>query len=122
VVSGRLWRLAMEEFNRLGIQFVSLRENVDTTSAQGRLVFQIFSAISEFERELVRSRVRSGLALARARGRHIGRPRLVLDLTAIHARRREGASWRQLSTELGIPACTILRAARRCETPADGRC
>ena len=106
---------ALEEFRSLGIDFVSLHEGVDTSTPNGRLVFGIFASIAEFERELIRDRVRSGLALARTRGRHIGRPRLALDLAAIQARRREGASWRQLSTELGIPACTILRAAQRCE-------
>jgi DNA invertase Pin-like site-specific DNA recombinase len=55
---------ALEEFRAMGIEFVSLHEGVDTSTPNGRLVFGIFASIAEFERELIRSRVRSGLASA----------------------------------------------------------
>jgi DNA invertase Pin-like site-specific DNA recombinase len=57
-----------------GIGFRSLTENVDTTSPGGRLVFHLFGALAEFERDLIRERTQAGLAAARARGRHGGRP------------------------------------------------
>ena len=60
---------ALDEFRALGIDFVSLHEGVDASTPNGRLVFGIFTSIAEFERELIRDRVRSGLALARSRGR-----------------------------------------------------
>ncbi len=56
---------ALDEFRALGIDFVSLHEGVDTSTPNGRLVFGIFASIAEFERELIRDRVRSGLAAAR---------------------------------------------------------
>src|ERR1700680_3887088 len=59
---------ALEEFRVLGIDFVSLHEGVDTATPNGRLVFGIFASIAEFERELIRDRVRSGLRAVRARG------------------------------------------------------
>src|SRR5580700_5172551 len=62
---------ALCEFNELGIQFISLHEGVDTSTANGRLVFGIFASIAEFERELIRERVRSGIAVARARGKRL---------------------------------------------------
>ena len=66
---------ALEEFRALGIDFVSLHEGVDTSTPNGRLVFGIFASIAEFERELIRDRVRSGLAAAKAKGKRLGRPK-----------------------------------------------
>ena len=67
---------ALCEFNELGIQFISLHEGVDTSTANGRLVF---GSIAEFEPELIRERVRSSIAVARAQGKRIGRPRRSVD-------------------------------------------
>jgi DNA invertase Pin-like site-specific DNA recombinase len=67
---------ALEEFRSLGIDFISLHEGVDTSTPNGRLVFGIFASIAEFERELIRSRVRSGLASAKAKSIRLGRPPL----------------------------------------------
>lgn len=64
---------ALSEFNSLGIDFISLHEGVDTTTPNGRLVFGIFASISEFERELIGQRIRSGLEAALARGQRLGR-------------------------------------------------
>lgn len=59
------------------IGFQSLQENIDTTTTGGKLVFHIFSALAEFERDLIRDRTNAGLAAARARGRKGGRPPLL---------------------------------------------
>lgn len=67
---------ALSEFNSLGIHFISLYEGVDTTTPNGRLIFGIFASIAEFERELISQRIRSGLELARAQGKTLGRPRV----------------------------------------------
>lgn len=64
----------VEELARRGIGFRCLTQDIDTTTAGGRLVFTIFSAIAEFEREIIRERTRAGLDAARARGRRGGRP------------------------------------------------
>jgi DNA invertase Pin-like site-specific DNA recombinase len=68
---------ALCECDALGIQFISLHEGVDTSTANGRLVFGIFASIAEFERELIRERVRSGLRNAQAKGKRLGRPVIV---------------------------------------------
>src|SRR5258708_12649546 len=65
---------ALEEFRALGIDFISLHEGVDTSTPNGRLVFGIFATIAEFERELIRARVRSGLPAATATGKPHRRP------------------------------------------------
>lgn len=64
----------VEELARRGVGFRCLTQDIDTTTAGGRLVFTIFSAIAEFEREIIRERTRAGLDAARARGRRGGRP------------------------------------------------
>ena len=62
-------------FQEKQIQFVSLQDHLDTTTAQGRLMFNLFASLAEFERDLTRERTNAGLAAARARGRQGGRPR-----------------------------------------------
>jgi DNA invertase Pin-like site-specific DNA recombinase len=105
---------ALEVFNSLGIDFLSLHEGVDTSSANGRLFFNIFASIAEFERELARDRVRSGLAAARAKGKRLGRPRAIADVDEIASLRASGASWRAISRQTGISARTIRRLASGC--------
>jgi DNA invertase Pin-like site-specific DNA recombinase len=101
---------ALEEFRALGIDFVSLHEGVDTSTPNGRLVFGIFASIAEFERELIRGRVISGLAAAQARGVRLGRPKRTVDAARIVALRSAGASWREISETLGIGVGTACRA------------
>jgi DNA invertase Pin-like site-specific DNA recombinase len=67
---------ALEEFRTLGIDFVSYRENADTTTAQGKLIFGIMARLAKFERGLIAERVKAGMARAKAQGKHVGRPRI----------------------------------------------
>ena len=101
---------ALEEFRSLGIEFVSLHEGVDTSTPNGRLVFGIFASIAEFERELIRDRVRSGLKNARAKGKRLGRPEKSVDIAQISALRASGASWRAISERLNVSTRTARRA------------
>ncbi len=103
---------ALEEFRALGIDFVSLHEGVDTSTPNGRLVFGIFASIAEFERELIRDRVRSGLAAAKAKGKRLGRPRIAVDAARVARLRAEGASWAAIGKSLGIGEGTVRRAAQ----------
>lgn len=108
---------ALCEFDALGIQFVSLHEGVDTSTPSGRLVFGIFASIAEFERELIRERVRSGLAVARAQGKHIGRPRVVVDVGRVRELRAQGRSWAQIADELHLGLGTVHRAGQKPTRP-----
>lgn len=65
------------QLNERGVGFRSLQEAIDTTTSGGKLVFQIFGALAEFERNLIRERTQAGLEAARARGRKGGRPRIL---------------------------------------------
>lgn len=86
--------------------------SIDTTTANGRLIFAIFAGLAEFERELIIERTKAGLAAARARGRHGGRPfkmtpaKLRLARSAMGQPERKG---RDLCTELGITQQTLYR-------------
>jgi DNA invertase Pin-like site-specific DNA recombinase len=66
---------SLEEFEKRGVGFISLTENIDTSSAIGKALFTIISAISQLERELISERVKSGLRNAKAKGHRLGRQR-----------------------------------------------
>src|SRR5712691_9309996 len=66
---------ALETFRSLGIEFVSLSEQVDTSTPTGKMIFTVLGAVAELERSLIAERVRAGLRNARAKGRRLGRPR-----------------------------------------------
>jgi DNA invertase Pin-like site-specific DNA recombinase len=102
---------ALEEFRALGIDFISLHEGVDTSTPNGRLVFGIFASIAEFERELIRDRVKSGIAAARSKGTTLGRPRIAVDALRIATLRSQGLSWAKIGAQLGLGEGTIRRAS-----------
>jgi DNA invertase Pin-like site-specific DNA recombinase len=101
------------DLEQRGIGFKSLQENLDTTTSSGKLVFHMFGALAEFERELIRERTQAGLVAARARGRLGGRPRGLstqAEVTALAAETlyREGQlSVRQIATQLNIAKSTL---------------
>src|ERR1700745_604775 len=101
---------ALEEVRSLGIEFISLHEGVDTSTPNGRLLFGIFASIAEFERELIRDRVKSGIAAARSKGKRLGRPRGSVDAARIAVLRAPGASWSTIARQLRLSAGTAKRA------------
>jgi DNA invertase Pin-like site-specific DNA recombinase len=92
---------ALETFNALGIAFVSLSEQMDTTTPAGKMVFTVLGAVAELERSLIVERVRAGLRNARAKGKTLGRPRLSVDAARIGRLRAQGRSIREIADELG---------------------
>jgi DNA invertase Pin-like site-specific DNA recombinase len=85
-------------------------ENADTTTAQGKLIFGIMASLAEFERDLIAERVRAGMARAKARGKHVGRPRIPSSKEA--AIRRDllaGHSLRSTIKAHGVGSKTVQR-------------
>ena len=108
---------ALETFNALGIQFVSLCEQIDTNTPTGKLVFTVLGAVSEGERNLIAERVMAGLRNARAKGKTLGRPKVDVDLAQIESLRATGASWRTIAREMRLSVGTIHAAAQANKKP-----
>ncbi|PYU25837.1 MAG: resolvase [Acidobacteria bacterium] len=102
---------ALAEFESLGIAFVSLSDNLDLSTASGRLMFNIIGAIAEFERELIRERVKAGMRNAKAKGTRIGRPRANVDAGQIAQLRAQGLSWKKIAKAMGLGVGTLYRVA-----------
>jgi DNA invertase Pin-like site-specific DNA recombinase len=103
----------LDEVNRLNVEFISFREQIDTGGPLGRAVVVIISAIAELERNLIIERVRAGMRRARLEGRHIGRNPLVLDHQAICRDRHRGQSLRQIAKSHRISTATVQRVLRK---------
>ena len=101
---------ALADLDSYGVAFVSLRDNLDLSTPSGRLMFQIIGAMAEFERALIQERVRAGLRNARAKGRRLGRPRVVVDAARIASLRELGDSWSQITAEMRVGKGTAQRA------------
>ena len=99
----------LDELNRLGVEFVSFREPIDTGGPLGRAIVVIIGAIAELERNLIVERVRAGMRRAKLEGRHIGRQPLELDRDAILRDRRHGRSLGQLAKTYRVSRTTIHR-------------
>jgi DNA invertase Pin-like site-specific DNA recombinase/integrase len=95
-----------------GVTLVSLTEQIDTGSPGGRLVFHVFGAMAEFERDLIRERTHAGLAAARARGRIGGRPTVWTDakLTSARAMHAAGQDVSTIASTLGVSRASVYRA------------
>ena len=103
----------LDELNRLNIEFVSFRENIDTGGPLGRAVVVIISAIAELERSLIVERVRAGLRRARLEGRRLGRPPLDINAAAVRADRGRGMSLSQLAKTYHISRSSVGRLLRQ---------
>ena len=103
---------ALETFQALGIEFVSLSEQLDTSTPTGKMVFTVLGAVAELERSLIAERVRAGLRNAKAKGKRLGRPRRVVDTSKIASLRAQGRSWRTIARQLGMSARSAQRAGQ----------
>jgi DNA invertase Pin-like site-specific DNA recombinase len=102
---------ALETFQALGIEFVSLSEQMDTSTPTGKMVFTVLGAVAELERSLIVERVKAGLRNARAKGKKLGRPKKTMDVTRIAGLRAQGLAWRTIASQLGVGLATLHRAS-----------
>jgi DNA invertase Pin-like site-specific DNA recombinase len=99
----------LDELNHLGIEFVSKRENIETSGPLGRAMLTIVGAISELERSLIVERVKAGMRRAKLEGRKIGRAPFNIDRVAVVADRRSGMSLTQVAKKHHVSRATVCR-------------
>ncbi len=105
----------LSDFEAKGIEFKSITDGIDTTTAGGKLVFHIMGALAEFERSLISERTKAGMVSARKRGKHIGRPPALSDEQINHARTMIDENKETISgmaSLLGVGRNTLARALK----------
>jgi DNA invertase Pin-like site-specific DNA recombinase len=108
---------ALETFRAQGIEFVSLSEQIDTSTPTGKMIFTVLGAVAELERSLIVERVRAGIRNARSKGRKLGRPLKISNADQISQLRSNGASWRAVGLALGVSPSTAFCASNRVSLP-----
>src|SRR5437764_374602 len=104
---------SLETFRHLGVEFISLREQIDTGSPLGQAVFTIIAAIAQLERSLIVERVHAGLRRARAEGKRLGRPRLKVDERQLRIVASQKLPVRAAAKALGVSPSSYLRLVRQ---------
>ena len=99
--------MMLDELQNLGVAFVVLHEQIDCTTATGQLMLHLLGAFAEFERALIRERVKAGLAHAQSKGQQLGRPRLKIDPARVGSLRKDGRSIRQIAQTLHISPASV---------------
>jgi DNA invertase Pin-like site-specific DNA recombinase len=104
----------LDELGALGIDFVSYENQLDTSTPTGKLVFHVIGAVAEFEKDIIRERVKAGLANARRKGKKLGRPPMSDGLLEkAKALRAEGLSFRKIGKRLGVDEGTVRKKTKR---------
>jgi len=110
--------MALDEFNALGVDFISLSESVDTSTPMGKMVFTVIASVAELERSLIKERVLMGLDRARAQGTRLGRPRATVDAEEAQCLRAQGLTFQAIGKQLGVSRTTISEVLKKVqETP-----
>jgi DNA invertase Pin-like site-specific DNA recombinase len=109
---------ALETFRSLHVEFVSLQEQLDTATPIGQAMFTIIGAMAQLERDIIRERVKAGLARAKARGIRLGRPRVPVVAAELAALREQGLSVGAMARRLRCSRSTVRRYLPKVLTPA----
>ena len=100
----------VEEFHRLGIDFISYQQHVDTTTDIGKLYFTVMAGLAEYESALIGRRVKAGMERAKAQGKRVSRPPLAARTRQqIKHLRQQGVSIRQIAAQVGVSKATVQK-------------
>lgn len=108
--------LLLDELRTLGVDFVALTQGIDTTTAAGRMLYGQLALFAEFEREQISERTKAGMAAAKRRGKHVGRPNKLSDAQVLCATRQADigkTTIEDLAVTFGVSASTLRRAMKR---------
>lgn len=94
--------MTLAELKAINVFFISYQENLDFTTPTGQLMFHLLGAFAEFERQLIKERVRAGLANARAKGKKLGRPKKKIDMEKLLDLRRQGLGIKRIAKSIGL--------------------
>lgn len=100
---------ALDEFRALRVDFLSVRESIDTSTHLGKMVFTLIAAVAEMEKAVLVERVKAGTARARAQGKVLGRPRREVDLDLARLLMTQGNGIRRTAKMMQIPKRTLIR-------------
>jgi DNA invertase Pin-like site-specific DNA recombinase len=103
---------ALEQFRSLNINFISLQEQFDTSTPIGHAMFTIIGAMGQLERDIIRERVKAGLAQARAKGVRLGRPTVRIDRAELALLQGQGLSFPEIARRLRCSRSTVKRRFR----------
>jgi DNA invertase Pin-like site-specific DNA recombinase len=110
---------ALQEFQHLGVDFISYQENIDTTTPQGEMIFTVMASLAQFESALISARVKAGMARARAQGKRISRAPLPMAVQRrIATLYHQGLSIHQIGRQLEIGYGTAWNYVQRLKTDA----
>jgi len=105
----------IDELDDLGIEFVSKRENIDTTGAMGRMFLTVLGAISELERSMIVERIKAGMRRRKMEGLPLGRQPLDIDHYALVADRLAGMSLTNVAKKYGVSRASVVRFVREAQ-------
>ncbi len=104
---------ALEEFSSLGVDFISFKENIDTSTPAGKILFTMISAFAEFERAIIRERVIAGMEKAKAKGKKFGRPKIPpFTIKEALELRAKGMGYKVICKKLGISKSTFYQIVK----------
>ena len=100
---------ALEQFRSLNVNFISFQEQFDTSTPIGQAMFTIIGAMAQLERDIIRERVRAGLAVAKARGTRLGRPSVQVNAQELTSLKTSGLSLHEIARQLRCSRSTVRR-------------
>lgn len=108
----------LQEFSELGIEFISIKDNLDLTTSAGKLMMHVIAAFAAFEADIIKERVRAGLDNARAKGKRLGRPP-TLNYDEIVELREKGLSLRQIAMRMGTTKGAVSKSLSKVKAQSD---